>query len=377
MEPALRDINKCVTADMTDRFLRPLTHKEIKDATFQMGALKALGQDGFPGMFSQKYWQEVGEDTCRAIVSFFNGGFLLKELNRTNIVVIPKVANPESLSQFKPISLCNFSVKIICKVLANRLKLVLDKIITPNQLAFVPGRLIQDNIIVAHEAFHYLKTHMKGKKQALALKLDFNKAYDRVQWDFLKEVMIRMGFDHKWVHLIMQIVSTVSYSIVVNGESRFSFFPKRGLKQGDPLSPYLFLLIMDVLSRMLYKRISDQLFSRIRIKRGCPYLTHLFFVDDALLFVDPTPTGVQNLLETINAFGIASGQLINFDKSALKFLANTLEELKKAILDKLGMVEMKSDAKYLGIPSLLGVIQVRDILLSYREGREENARVES
>lgn len=205
-------------------------------------------------------------------------------------------------------------MKIICKVLANRLKLVLDKIISPNQSAFVPGRLIQDNIMIANEAFHYLKVHVKGKKQALAVKLDFNKAYDRVQWDFLEEVLIRMGFHWDWVHLVMQVVSTVFYSVTVNGENKFSFKPERGLRQGDPLSPYLFLLIMDVLSKLVYQGINSHKFSGIQIKRSCPYLSHLFFADDALLFVDPTPDGVQNLLETINTFESASGQLISFDK---------------------------------------------------------------
>lgn len=119
---------------MNKKLMRPISPKEIKNAVFQMGPLKAPGPDGFPGMFYQKYWQEEGEDTCRAVTSFFSGGFLLRELNKTNIVLIPKVANPESLSQFRPISLCNFNMKIICKVLANRLKLVLDKIISPINL---------------------------------------------------------------------------------------------------------------------------------------------------------------------------------------------------------------------------------------------------
>lgn len=241
MSMVLGALNNCVTQDMNERLLSPILPEEIKRAAFQMGALKAPGPDGFPGMFFQNFWQVVGTDTCNAVTSFFEGGYLLKELNKTNIVLIPKVANPESLSQFRPISFCNFSMKIICKVLANRLKLILDNIVSPNQSAFVPGRMIQDNIIVANEAFHFLKTHTKGKRQALALKLDFNKAYDRVQWDFLREVMLRMGFHQDWVHLIMQVVTTVSYSVIVNGESRFDFKPERGLRQGDPLSPLSFL----------------------------------------------------------------------------------------------------------------------------------------
>lgn len=183
------------------------------------------------------------------------------------------------------------------------------------------------------------------------MKLDFNKAYDRVQWDFLSEVMLRMGFSQVWVNLVMQVVTTVSYSVTVNGESRFSFMPKRGLRQGDPLSPYLFLLVMDVLSKLIYKGIVAKEFSGIQIRKSCPLLSHLFFADDALLFVDPTPVGVQNLMKSINAFKVASGQLINFDKSSLRFSTNTPLAKKRLIMDQFKMEEMKTDAKYLGIPS--------------------------
>ncbi|KAF7154379.1 hypothetical protein RHSIM_Rhsim01G0155500 [Rhododendron simsii] len=148
----------------------------------------------------------------KGMKSFFQGGFLLKKLNHTNIVLIPKVPHPESLSQFRPISLCNFSVKIISKVLANRLKKFLNGIITPYQSAFVPGRQIQDNILVAHEAFHFLKRKRRGKESFAAIKLDLSKAYDRVQWDFLEVVMRKIGFCDMFIHWVMQIVSTVSYT---------------------------------------------------------------------------------------------------------------------------------------------------------------------
>lgn len=121
----------------------------------------------------------------------------------TNIVLIPKVKFPESLGQYRLSSLCNFSVKVITKVLANRLKSILQEVISLNQSAFVPGRLIQGNILVAHEAFHALKLKKKGLDGFMALKLDFNKAYDRVEWDFVDALMGKMGFHSKWVHWVM------------------------------------------------------------------------------------------------------------------------------------------------------------------------------
>lgn len=145
-----------------------------------MGALKAPGSDGFPGLFFQKYWEIVGEDVFKVLQSFFLDGVLLNEINQTNIILIPKVPNPESMGQLRPISLCRFLYKIISKVLVNRLQPFMDGIISEQQSAFVLGRQIQDNIMVAHEVFHFLKHKKGGLKSSVAIKLDLNKAYDRV-----------------------------------------------------------------------------------------------------------------------------------------------------------------------------------------------------
>lgn len=195
MASVLAYVPHSVTEEMNTLLIGPVGDHEIKATAFQMGALKAPGSDGFPGLFFQKFWEVIQGDTCAAIKSFFSGNYVLKKLNHTNIVLVPKVPHPETLPQFRPISLCNFSVKIISKVMANRLKKILNEIVSPHQSAFVPGRQIQDNIVVAHEAFHFLKGHRRGKHSYAAIKLDLSKAYDRVQWDFLAEVMHAMGFD--------------------------------------------------------------------------------------------------------------------------------------------------------------------------------------
>lgn len=183
---ALSVIDSCITVEMNSIMVRAVTDDEIKSAAFQLGSIKSPGQDGYPGIFFQHYWSVVGNGVCKAVKRFFSSGFLLKELNQTDIVLIPKMQFPESLAQFRPISLCNFSLKVITEDMANRLKGILQKVITPNQSAFVPGRLIQDNVLVAHEAFHYPKMRKKGVDGYIALKLDFQKAHDRVEWDFLE-----------------------------------------------------------------------------------------------------------------------------------------------------------------------------------------------
>lgn len=119
--------------------------------------------------------------------------------------------NLENVSQFCPISLCNYSYKIVSKVLVNRLKPLLPSIISPNQSAFVVGRQIQDNVLIAHEVFHFLKMRKAKGLFELALKIDMNKAYDRVEWDFLEAIMNRIGFDSNWINLIMGCVSTVDF----------------------------------------------------------------------------------------------------------------------------------------------------------------------
>ena len=165
--------------------------------------------------------------------------------------MIPKVNTPEKVTQFRPISLCNVVYKIIAKMVALRLKVLLPDIISPTQNAFVPGRLITDNILIAYECFHTIKNKREGREGLCAIKLDMHKAYDRVEWPFLKEIMLRLGFRQDWVKLIMQCVSMVEYRVRINAEDSESFKPTRGLRHGDPLSPYLFLLCPEGLNALL------------------------------------------------------------------------------------------------------------------------------
>lgn len=206
-----------------------------------------------PGIFYQKYWDIVGDDVFEVVRGFFLDGSMLREVNHTNVTLIPKVTHPEFISQFRPISLSRFFYKIISKILVNRLQRFMYNIISEQQSAFIPGRQIQDNIVVAHEVFHFLKHKKVGKKASVAIKLDLNKAYDSVCWDFLLRLLNKMSFDGKWISWIEQCVCSVSYSFFLNGSQICSVFPNRGLRQGDPLSPYLFLMVADVFSLLLNK----------------------------------------------------------------------------------------------------------------------------
>lgn len=192
----------------------------------------------------------MGNSITAAVLEFLNGGVMLDTLNHTTIALIPKTRSPQEMKEYKPISLCNVLYKLCSKVLALRLREFLDEIIAEEQSAFIPGRLITDNVLIAYECIHYLK-RKKGKSRACAIKLDMAKAYDIVEWDYLKGIMVKLGFHTDFVNLIMRCMTSVTFSIEVNGMLTQAFRPTRGIRQGDPISPYLFLLCSEGLSCML------------------------------------------------------------------------------------------------------------------------------
>ncbi|KAL0012182.1 hypothetical protein SO802_007290 [Lithocarpus litseifolius] len=269
---------------------------------------KAPGPDGMSAIFFQKYWDVVGNDISSMVLNVLNSNMSLAEINKTNISLIPKTKCPSKMSEFRPISLCNVIYKLVSKVLANRLKKILPHIISENQSAFLSGRLISDNVLVGFELMHYLEHKREGIESFLAVKLDMSKAFDRVEWVFIEKVMERLSFHEKWIGMIMQCISTVSYSILINGVAYGCIMPTRGIRQGDPLSPYLFLLCAEGFSSMICQAVRRQLLSGVSICRGCPMVTHLFFADDSLLFCKASSQECQKLVEILKHYENASGQ---------------------------------------------------------------------
>jgi hypothetical protein len=171
----------------------------------------------------------VGERVKEKVMAVLNGSSMLDRWNDTVIVLIPKTNSLEKLKDLRSISLCNVVYKLVSKVLANRLKLVLSEIISPSPSAFVPSRLIPDNVLLAYELTHYLNQRKWGKNRVAAIKLDMSKAYDRVEWTFLEKMISRLGFSAQWVQMVMKCVTTVSYRIKFNGEYSNNINPLRGL----------------------------------------------------------------------------------------------------------------------------------------------------
>ena len=225
---------KRVTEEVNTELTREVTEEEIRDAVFAIGEDRVPGPDGFIGAFYQQFWNDIKDSVIQEVKQFFRTGVMPTATNHTNICLIPKITRPQSMSDFRPIALCNVSYKIILKILVGRLKIHLSSIITENQAAFIPGRNIMDNVIMAHEMLHSLKSRRRWANSYMAVKTDISKAYDRLEWKFLRDVMVYMGFDMKWIGWIMRCVESMSFSVLVNGSPSGHIAPTRGIRQGDP-----------------------------------------------------------------------------------------------------------------------------------------------
>jgi hypothetical protein len=297
----------------------------------------------------------MGEEITYEGLKAINSGVVPDGWNNTNIVLIPKVDNPESISQYRPISLCNVLYKVISKVLAARLKVILPEIISPTQSAFVPGRMITDNVLVAFECYHAIKRKREGKYGTCAIKLDMHKAYDRVEWSFLRKILSRLGFDQVWIDLIMSCVELVKYQVRFNGKETDQFCPTRGLRQGDPLSPYLFLLCAEGLSSLLRHEEEAGNIIGVKVCRGAPAVSHLLFVDDSLILMRADLQNARCLRNILEDYCNASGQLVSGAKSSIFFSPCTRVEVREEVCTELDIMTEAITDKYLGLPPLIGM----------------------
>ena len=231
------------------------------------------------------------------------------------MILIPKKVGAKDLRDFRPISLVGSLYKWLAKVLANRLKKVVGKVVSKAQGAFVEGRQILDAMLITNEAIDSI---LKNNENSIMCKLDIEKAYDNVNWSSLFTVMQKLGFGEKWIGWIKWCISTASFSMLVNGTSKGFFQSSRGLRQGDPLSPYLFVIAMQVFSSFLKRAMDGGFMSGCKVKseKGVQ-ISHLLFADDTLVFCQASQNHLTYLNWLLMWFEALSGLRINLEKSEL------------------------------------------------------------
>jgi len=306
---------KTLTLMDNEGLVAGFTEKEIKDAVWQCEGSKSPGPDGFNFNFIQKSWDFVKEELMEAMASFHATGNIPKGCNASFIALFPKVRDPSKLEQYRPISLVGVIYKIITKVLAGRLKKVLPAIIDESQSAFLKGRGILDSVLMANEVVEDLR---KKGRSGICLKVDFEKAYDSVRWDFLYDMLHKMGFHTVWISGIRGCLESATVSVLVNGSPTEEFKPSRGLRQGDPLAPFLFIVVAEGLAGLVRQVLKVNMLTGLKIGRNEVEMCILQFADDTLFLCEDTFGNVLTLKAIMRGFELASGLKINFHKSRLE-----------------------------------------------------------
>ncbi|XP_058784295.1 uncharacterized protein LOC131659071 [Vicia villosa] len=290
---------------------RPFSEEEIKTAVWDCDGNKSPGPDGFTLEFFQQCWETLKADVVRYVTDFFDKAKLTKGCISSFITLIPKVKHPIKLTEYRPICLVGSLYKIISKLLAGRMKSVLGKLVSKNQTAFVPGRNIAGGVLVVNEVLDLAK---RKKRRCLVIKVDFEKAYDRVSWSFLRFVLIKMGFGARWLRWMEGCVFTSSLSVIINGSVTKDFKVEKGLRQGDLLSPFLFVLATEVLTGLMEKAISLGEFRGFMIKDQ-EAISMLQFADDTIILAEGDLANIWSIKSILRGFEIMSGLRVNFNKS--------------------------------------------------------------
>eukprot|EP00253_Pinus_taeda_P004755 PITA_04755 len=288
----------------------------------------------------------VKQDILQVVEDSRRHRTILKALNSSFIALIPKQEIDQTPNRFRPIALCNVIYKIISKVAANRLKPLLLSLVSGEQSGYVEGRQILNNIIQVHEVVHTLTSKRKAR---MIMQLDIAKAYDKLSWKYIRKILIAFGFDHNWVRWILALITSASFSIPVNGSPSETFTPSRGLRQGDPLSPFLFILMMEGLGKAIkHAKIVGKI-RGIQLSDNGQALTHQQFVDDTMLQGIPIVKESLAYKQILNEFSMASGMETNLSKSK-NFFFNTNITIQRNMSRILGFQRDSLPLKYLGVP---------------------------
>ncbi|XP_071926081.1 uncharacterized protein [Coffea arabica] len=323
---------------------------DLKGVVFALDIDSAPGSDGFGAGFYQACWDIIQFDLLEAVQAFVQGMRLPRSFTSTSIILLPKIAGAMQWKDFRPISLCNVCSKIISKLVSDRLGRVLPALVSPWQTGFVPGRGITDNILLTQELVADLDRRLRHPN--LMLKLDMEKAYDRVEWPFLLYMLRQFGFAEQVVDMFFRLVSNNWFSVLVNGEAAGFFRSSRGVRQGDPVFPGLFVLVAEFLGRGLQHLLGLQP-GRCFATAGCP-VPYLAFADDMLLFTRCSEECLSAIKGFLLEYETASGQRVNVNKSSFFLPLRATPDQEQLVTRVLGFRKQAFPFIYLGAPIYKG-----------------------
>lgn len=324
---------------------RPFTEEEVRNALWGCDGSKSPGPDGFNMGFFKEFWGMIKEDVLRMMLEFHTYGRLVKGANSSFIVLIPKKQGAGGIDQFRPVSLIGSAYKLVAKVLARRLRGVMGKLIGDTQSTFLKGRNILDGAVILNEVMEEAR---KSKKGRMIFKVDFAKAYDSIEWDYLLDLLGRMNFPIKWIRWVRECVTTASANVLVNGSPLGEFSLGRSIRQGDPLSPFLFLIAAEGLNLLTRRAVKEGLLKAVEVGRDRVEITHTQYADDTVFVVDENLGNVSSIIWLLKSFELVSCLSVNFEKSSV-FGLNLQPCIVESIAGVLGCRVGIGSIPYLGL----------------------------
>ncbi|KAG0454519.1 hypothetical protein HPP92_023811 [Vanilla planifolia] len=304
-----------VSENQNDDLLRPADELELRRVLSTMHESSAPGPDGYSVKFFKKFWTLLAQDMVDAANDFLIGTTIPKALGAAWICLIPKTTAATAPADYRPITLCNVNCKILTKLLSSRLSTLLPSIISVEQSAFIKGRNITDNILMVEEMLSRLNKRRKFSN--VILKLDFKAAFDKLGWSFLLAALRARGFSEKFCDLVLNVLDATWLSVLINGFPKGFFKPSRGVRQGDPLSPALFIIALDALSRCLTAAVASRSIQAYVTPKLSRPITHLAFADDVIIFTTANRASLKQLSTLLQTFLNASSLELNRSKSSV------------------------------------------------------------
>lgn len=337
----------CLSSTHQSFLCTPFSDMEILNAFKSMGKKKSPGPDGLTPEFFLAAWGVIGDDVISGIKYFFDTLQLPRTINSAAITLVPKCDNPSRIHHFRPISCCNTLYKCITKLLAGRIQKIIDYLISFNQSAFVPNRLIGDNIMLVQALCK--DYHRHDGIPRCAFKLDIHKAFASLSWEFLFAAMEKMRFPNRFIQWIKKCISGCMLSVKINGVLEGYFQCKNGLRQGDPLSPYLFVLSMEIMTAFLNSKLQNDASFGYHWRTQQLKLSHVIFADDIFVFCRGDQPSIKLLLDSISHFSNCSGLKLNTEK-CLAFFCNVPADIVMSTLNTYGFSHGSLPITYLGLP---------------------------